>query len=800
MAPRSASLRAGGSRGRVPAPGRVQGEQSAASSSMSGRTPHLGIRSRRCVGRLRALLDRPYTPDDSPLVPVPLTPSRRLLLVTSCSVASVLAAVAGATRGPWLGLALAPGDDSTLVVAAADSRGPARDAPVGWVLDSIGVGAAGIAPRALDRLDEPDFLDTWGEARTFYARQGALYDALRAPEVEAVLRAPDGTRRTLRLVPAVRPLGALPAAFWFQLFVGVAAALIGAWVWTLRPDDWATRAFALSGASVLLFTHAAAVYSARELALPSVPFRVLAALNHLGATAFGATLCALFVVHPRRLVGARALAALATVTLAWWVGDTARLVPDQDWASRFPNMLEMVAALALAVVQWRRASGDPRARAVLRWFGASVLLGPGLFIGMIAASSAVGAEPPIPQAYAFGFFLLTYAGLALGLRRYRLFDLDEWALRLLFWGAVATAFLLLDLSLLNVVGDGSARALLVVVLLGLTTLPVRQWVWAHLLRRPVVSPEQVAEQSLAVAYARTDGERAERWRAQLRTLFDPLAVVELDAGDAPAAVVLGDQGASLAVPPVASSPALRLTHAGGGRRLFRPADVRLASRLVALLRTADASRAAFETGVRAERARIARDLHDHVSSPLMAGLAQAGGEADDTARAAAGAPAVAQEIRRAIGAMREVVRGERTPAPLADVLADARFAEVERLVAAGLSVDWPVVAIEAYDVSGEAREALTAFVREATSNILRHAKARRVEVRVEWGGAGLALRIADDGRGIPDGAFPVNDGLPNLHARAAALGGRAEVRRRADGQGTEVILVGALRAARAGAA
>jgi signal transduction histidine kinase len=582
--------------------------------------------------------------------------------------------------------------------------------------------------------------------------------------------------------------------FWLQLLFGAAGLIIGTWVWALRPDDWGPRAYAITGVCFLIFAHAAAIYSARELALPGTLFRTLSGINHFGAIMFGAALCAIFLVYPLRLTSARVPLALGVVAFLWWLACVTRLAPDQDWGSRFPVMLEMLGAIGIAIWQWRRTKGDPAARAVLRWFAVSILTGCGAFIGLTATVSAIGGLPPIPQGYAFGFFLLMYAGLAVGLRQYRVFDLDQWAYRILFWGVIVAAFVALDIALIGSASSGAARTLVLATFLALGTFPVRRWVWSRLFAREPLPPEELFERALHVSYAVSDEERDSRWRALLLQLFDPLHAAPDGTRTDPSAadVELMAQGRELAVPAVASSPALRLTYASGGKRLFRPADAQLVRTLVSLMHSATESRKAYDIGVSRERTRIARDLHDTVSSPLLAGLAPLDQGTGDGTRMAA----VQDEIRRAVRGMRSVVSGETAgAASLADCVADLRFASVERLQAAGIAVEWPVADHPDVTLDATQRHAFTAFVQESITNVIRHSGASRVQVSVHHDGGRLTCRVADDGRGFTPDPRRTGDGLPNLQARAAALGGVATVGPRADGErGTEVLLSATLSA------
>jgi len=687
---------------------------------------------------------------------------------------------------PWLGVSFVHSSGGAVLALAGLQAGNSGDS-VRHVGDTlIALAPAGGTPLALepgDLLEEPDFLDTWAEEDAFYARQDRITAILDAPAVVLTLRDSLRVTRTVTVTPRPRPIGSLPLVYWLQLLFGAAGLIIGAWVWALRPSDWGARAYALTGVCFLVFAHAAAIYSAREIALPSELFHWLSRINHLGATLFGAALCVIFLVYPLRLVRAWVPAALAGTALLWWVAGAFRLAPDQDWGTRFPVLLAMLGAIGVAVVQWFRTRGDPAARAILRWFAVSVLIGCGAFVGLTALVSSIGGLPPIPQGYAFGFFVLMYAGLAVGLRQYRVFDLDQWAYRMLFWGVIVATVVAVDIALLNSASAGPTRLLAFASFLALGTFPVRRWVWSKLFERATLPPEALFDRALHVAYATSDSERDVRWRALLRELFDPLHAA--DDGTHVTDVVLTTQGQELAVPAVASSPAIRLTYASAGKRLFTPADAHLVRTLVTLMHSAEESRRAYENGVSRERIRIARDLHDTVSSPLLAGLAPVA--ADGTGDRMA---AVQSDIRRAVQGMRSVVSGERvTAAPLADCVADARFSAVERLTAAGLTVDWPVFDIAQATLSADERHAFAVLLQESVTNIIRHAGAQHVAVRIQTGAGGLSAQITDDGRGFTPDPTRTGDGLPNLQARAATLGGSVTIGRRTDGaSGTDVLL------------
>jgi signal transduction histidine kinase len=70
---------------------------------------------------------------------------------------------------------------------------------------------------------------------------------------------------------------------------------------------------------------------------------------------------------------------------------------------------------------------------------------------------------------------------------------------------------------------------------------------------------------------------------------------------------------------------------------------------------------------------------------------------------------------------------------------------------------------------------LLAALREALSNVARHAAASRVEVELVIDGADLVLRVTDDGVGPPAPDQPRGSGLDNMEARAARRDGSLDI-------------------------
>jgi two-component system sensor histidine kinase DesK len=79
---------------------------------------------------------------------------------------------------------------------------------------------------------------------------------------------------------------------------------------------------------------------------------------------------------------------------------------------------------------------------------------------------------------------------------------------------------------------------------------------------------------------------------------------------------------------------------------------------------------------------------------------------------------------------------------------------------------------------------LAMALREAVTNVLRHASATRVEVELSRRDGGLCLTISDDGRG---GVATQGNGLLGMRERLATVGGLLEIDSM-PGAGTRLLL------------
>jgi signal transduction histidine kinase len=195
---------------------------------------------------------------------------------------------------------------------------------------------------------------------------------------------------------------------------------------------------------------------------------------------------------------------------------------------------------------------------------------------------------------------------------------------------------------------------------------------------------------------------------------------------------------------------------------------------------ADHLEAGQEEALRAERARIARELHDVVTHSVSVMVLQTGaarqimGRDESRAQAllesveASGRSAL-EELRRLLGLLDDRAR----EAPLSPQPGVTEIpALVDQVREAGLPVELCVEG-QPRPVSGGVAVAAYRIVQEALTNVLKHADGASTRVVLRWADAALELEILDRGAGsgaaAPDAG--AGRGLAGMRERAAMYGG-----------------------------
>lgn len=190
------------------------------------------------------------------------------------------------------------------------------------------------------------------------------------------------------------------------------------------------------------------------------------------------------------------------------------------------------------------------------------------------------------------------------------------------------------------------------------------------------------------------------------------------------------------------------------------------------------------SSISAERARMAREMHDSVGKSLygiaLSASALAAGAVRDPLRAEAAARELADAAKTATVEARELIsdlRSDDLDAGLHDALA-ALARSWAKAAHTRLELD-----VHPTESDSDVRYEILAIAQEALRNVERHAGAGCVRVSLEAQGDRIRLSVADDGRGVPaeldleELASAGHFGLLGMRERAERVGGELDIGR-----------------------
>jgi signal transduction histidine kinase len=229
-----------------------------------------------------------------------------------------------------------------------------------------------------------------------------------------------------------------------------------------------------------------------------------------------------------------------------------------------------------------------------------------------------------------------------------------------------------------------------------------------------------------------------------------------------------------------------------GRRAFGAPEVDMAtdfaSHASVALELADARQEAQRMLLMEDRARIARDLHDHVIQQLFA----AGMTLQASLPRMGDGPA-SESVDRVVDIIDDAIRQIRSSIFQLRPRTILGGASLRSAVLAVVAEATPVLGWEPSVLFGGAVDSVAddallddvaAVVRESLSNVARHAGAARADVSVTVRGPMVVVVVQDDGVGVGDSDR--RSGLANLRQRAAERSGTFEVGPAEGGRGTRV--------------
>lgn len=552
-------------------------------------------------------------------------------------------------------------------------------------------------------------------------------------------------------------------------------------------------------------------------AVPHGPL-LTAAINTLGTAFFILSLVALPQVFPDGLLPGRRWIVVFVVSLTIQIPTVALTLHEYQWdipyweaasvqGKVFPTALRValwnmplfvggLIGLVSLLVRWRH--GSTLIRQQIAWLGGA------FSITIVLLIVGYTGQDWIIAAVAVVWPLAVVATISIAVLQYHLYDVRVVVQRVAVYGALIGVVTLLFVAAYSLalagastqLGDARVRWVALGVAAAAVVLlaePARRWLGARLESR-LLGERREPLRALARLQDRVVdgvGEEADVLDAVAETVaaalrspavavavhrgpqMETVAITGVEDADDPLVLPLLHRGERLGE--------LRIAHRTPGERFSR-ADIALIDQLAnqtaalvyGLRRDLELAKVRRESlqAMADVRARLGRDLHDGIA-PLLAGAgltaeALRRGMPDGTADKQV-AQQLASRLRSAAGEIRCLAYDLQLYAS-----ADGTLEEDVRSHLATLKgktvpdVRLEVCAVES--LTSAVRQGLYLVILEAINNVVRHARARHVQVTVNGGPDHVALEVRDDGVGIHE-PYVSGLGITSMRSRVQALGG-----------------------------
>jgi signal transduction histidine kinase len=178
-----------------------------------------------------------------------------------------------------------------------------------------------------------------------------------------------------------------------------------------------------------------------------------------------------------------------------------------------------------------------------------------------------------------------------------------------------------------------------------------------------------------------------------------------------------------------------------------------------------------------ERERIMREMHDGVGGHLISALSM-------VERGLASPREIAEVLRRTLDDMRIVIDSlETRDISFQELIGKLRARLTPLLQRNGIQSRWAIEELAAFEhLEPEQSLHVLRFVQEASANVIQHAEASELEIRVGPGpDERIVIAIRDDGVGLAPETREGGRGIANMTKRAKMLGGVLEIESEARG-------------------
>lgn len=693
-------------------------------------------------------------------------PQQRLMILTLLALLATGLATGYLISIPYLGVTWqADIEQDHLIVASVSDNGPnAGTLTPGQRVVAVRSSDGSLIPLHADTIHEDPDLLSYQDYNALLVQQNRLMKELENGKLQIITQ----DQKTVVLQTESRVNSKATAYLLVKAGYGWVALLVAVGVWAYNPSRLETRLFCLSGISIFLTTLTLGTYGGRELAISGDVFSWLMAINHLAVLQVWASLAALFCVYPLRR-GRFPLHQLILATgLLAWLADQIQLGSGPEHTIYSVVIAGFIFSLFILARQWRLTRNHPLERAALKWCASSIFIGCIVLISLIMLPPVLGIDREVPLYLSLIPIPVLYLGMAAGLTRYRLFDLEQWWFKTWVWFFGGVLVVLLDLLLIFGLGLAGEVALsLSLALAGWLYFPLRQTLIRRLGRSREYNFNLALKKLVDNLFSANTGARIiAAWPDLLKQTFSPLSLSQTDIQNTDEPVKVSKDGGQLTVSPLEEgNPGLLLEFADGGRRLFTPTDLRIAQLLRAISKQALSTVRAREDGAEAERLRIMRDLHDDVGGRILSVLHNASDYHQ------------ANLARNALQSLRESLQSLDQEALnwLEDCIDDWHELCQQRCEEMSVLLQWSLKSDSYHEQAITVRQRINIgrIIHEGLTNAFKHASPSLIKVNLQIEHNILLLKITNDGVAETQqkkDSF-ARRGINNMRTRSEELGG-----------------------------
>lgn len=379
---------------------------------------------------------------------------------------------------------------------------------------------------------------------------------------------------------------------------------------------------------------------------------------------------------------------------------------------------------------------------------------------------ALDKKPLIKKEFIQVIGIIALFGSAISIVRFNLFQFQYWWFKSWFWLVASLLLVLTDLILINFLQASSIYVLgLSVFIVGFIYFPLRQWALAKFLPLDTLTLQDfLAKFSSDLIQAGSSAQELEEvWKKIIKARFNPQGFSNrLEVITHPQ---LAENGLSLQIPSLQNVGSYYLTGKQLAARLFNKADIAASSSLLEVVKITQAATELRERSMLAERDYWLQEVNATVGQELQKLLNEPNNEPERTSSLD-----VLETLRQTV-----YLSTKENSLSLEENLQSWRKEIEERLYNSPVILSWQATnAVKDSYLSALQIIELSQFLREATTNALKHAQPKNLAIKFDKVNESLYLNIEHDGHFSAPEHWLAGNGLKNLRTRINTLQGTFE--------------------------